>query len=89
MKKHTEKITHIIVREKDYTVPIFLGLIWTIIMVWFAIGVWFLIKSQTENIILPSVLATVMFCLGLYKGRDFFQPVETEEVIHVIKHKAL
>lgn len=83
------KIEHKIIKEKDYLAPIFIGGLFTFIMLAFNAGLyWLLTYSQdVDNRIFVAVIFTLFFCFGIYQGikHGFYDPVLREEVIHVIK----
>lgn len=61
------------VKRKDYFTPIVAGTIWGIICLLLSVGIWWLVKLVTENNILAAyILAILCFCLGIYKGKEFY-----------------
>lgn len=80
------RVEHKIVEREDYSVVMFIGGLWLLIVGSMAYGGWWLVMQVfPETEIMTTIFFTLLFCLGVYKGRDFFKPEKTKEVIHIIK----
>lgn len=82
------KIEHKIIEEKDYYAPIVIGFIWFIVCFAISYMFYFIMHSVApEWDKLNIIVSTLFFCYGGYKGRGFFVPEITKEVIHIIHEK--
>jgi DMSO reductase anchor subunit len=61
-------------KKKDYFTAIVMGSLWTIVCLLINWGAWWIIfLASDSNSIITCIFTFILFCIGMYIGRDFFK----------------